>query len=179
MDYSLINAALFWLFSLGLLGSALGVILNRGPVTSALCLVATMVCAAALMIQLEAYFLGTIQVLVYAGAVMVLFLFIVMMLDLKAESRRRLNYAALAGAAGVLLLAAALAGRLAGNVPLGNQTLAKAGPASALDVAELGRKLFGEYLVPFEVTSILLLVAMVGVIMLSHRPRAPRPGGKV
>jgi NADH-quinone oxidoreductase subunit J len=178
MDFSTINSLLFGLFATGLLGSALGVVWNRGPVNAAMCLVGAMVCVAALMIQMEAYFIGTIQILVYAGAVMVLFLFIIMLLDLKVEARRKLNYAAVAGASGVALVAAAIAGKIAGHVPGGDATLRGASEAGALDVAGLGRRLFADYLVPFEVTSVLLLVAMVGVIMLSHRPRAAKPGGR-
>src|SRR4051795_13721721 len=82
---------LFWLFSAIMLGFGAAVVLNRNPVASALSLVISFLGLAALFVSLDAYFIGTIQVLVYAGAVMVLFLFIIMLLDLKAEHRRKLN----------------------------------------------------------------------------------------
>ena len=88
---------LFWIFSVLMLASAVAVILFRNPVNSAMSLVLSFLALAALFITLDAFFIGIIQVLVYAGAVMVLFLFIIMLLDFKAETRRKLNIAALAG----------------------------------------------------------------------------------
>src|SRR6202046_1002578 len=81
----------FWLFSLLMIGFAVMVVVHRNPVASALSLVVSFLGLAALFVMLDAYFIGVIQVLVYAGAVMVLFLFIIMLLDLKAEERRKLN----------------------------------------------------------------------------------------
>src|SRR5437016_14172695 len=92
---------LFWIFALMMLVFGGAVIINRNPVASALSLVVSFLSLAALYISLDAYFIGTIQVLVYAGAVMVLFLFIIMLLDLKTEKRRKLNVAAICG--GVLV----------------------------------------------------------------------------
>src|SRR5207245_7569154 len=88
---------LFWIFALLLLIFGCAVIFNRNPVASALSLVVSFLGLAALFIMLDAYFIGTIQILVYGGAVMVLFLFIIMLLDLKTEQRRKLNVAAVAG----------------------------------------------------------------------------------
>src|SRR5580698_3685941 len=87
----------FWLFSLLMLGFAVMVVLQRNPVASALSLVVSFLGLAALFVMLDAYFIGVIQVLVYAGAVMVLFLFIIMLLDLKAEERRKINPVTLVG----------------------------------------------------------------------------------
>ena len=84
-------AIFFWLFSALMLGFACAVVFNRNPVASALSLVVSFGGLAALFFMLDAYFIGTIQILVYAGAVMVLFLFIIMLLDMKVEERRRLN----------------------------------------------------------------------------------------
>src|SRR6266576_448512 len=95
---------LFWIFSLLMLGFGAAVIVNRNPVASALSLVVSFLGLAALYISLDAYFIGTIQILVYAGAVMVLFLFIIMLLDLKAEQRRRLNLPVLIGGFVVIAL---------------------------------------------------------------------------
>src|ERR1700760_4168060 len=95
---------LFWLFSLLMLGFGVCVVAQRNPVASALSLVVSFVGLAALFVSLNAYFIGIIQVLVYAGAVMVLFLFIIMLLDLGVETLRRINWVATAGGAVVALL---------------------------------------------------------------------------
>src|SRR5436309_12748593 len=101
------SAFLFWLFSLLLLVFGAAVVLNRNPIASAMSLVISFIALAALFMTLDAFFIGIIQVLVYAGAVMVLFLFIIMLLDLRAEERRRINWFAFIGGgaiAGLLLL---------------------------------------------------------------------------
>ena len=170
MDLSL-SAVLFWIFSILGIGSALMVICNRNPVASALSLVMTMVFVAALMILLGAFFLGTIQVLVYAGAVMVLFLFIIMLLNLKAETSRRFSKFFILGGAVVC----AAVGFFIWNVIKQQNTLAKFANLESLptqsssDVKTLGRLLFTQYLLPFQLTGILLLVAMIGVILLCSK----------
>src|SRR3989441_2707695 len=94
---------LFWVFALMTLIFGAAVVVNRNPVASALSLVVSFLGLAALFVSLEAYFIGIIQVLVYAGAVMVLFLFIIMLLDLRTEKLRRINWPATAGGIGVAL----------------------------------------------------------------------------
>src|ERR1700759_592216 len=94
---------LFYFFSALMLVFGLAVVFNRSPVASALSLVVSFLCLASLFVGLNAYFIAVIQVLVYAGAVMVLFLFIIMLLDLKAEERRKLNLPVCAG--GLLITA--------------------------------------------------------------------------
>src|SRR5215467_2618793 len=84
---------LFWVFALLMLIFGAAVVVNRNPVASALSLVVSFLGLAALFMSLDAYFIGIIQVLVYAGAVMVLFLFVIMLLDLRAEERRRIKTA--------------------------------------------------------------------------------------
>src|SRR5882762_6668688 len=96
---SIMSPFLFWLFALMTLIFGAAVIVNRNPVASALSLVVSFLGLAALFMSLDAYFVGIIQVLVYAGAVMVLFLFIIMLLDLRAEEAHRINW--LASAAGL------------------------------------------------------------------------------
>src|SRR3954452_3199091 len=88
---------LFYLFTALTLVFAVGVVINRNPVASALSLVVSFLCLAALFVGLDAYFIAVIQVLVYAGAVMVLFLFIIMLLDLRAEQRRKFNLVGMVG----------------------------------------------------------------------------------
>src|SRR5437016_1308293 len=94
---------LFWFFAALMLGFGCAVVVNRSPVASALSLVVSFLGLAALFVLLNAYFIGVIQVLVYAGAVMVLFLFIIMLLDLKAERRRKMNLLTVGGGALVSL----------------------------------------------------------------------------
>src|SRR5260221_11570158 len=97
-------AFLFWLFAIVMLVFGMLVIINRNPVASALSLVVSFLGLAALFMSLDAFFIGIIQVLVYAGAVMVLFLFIIMLLDLRAEERRRINSVAFTGGAAVAVI---------------------------------------------------------------------------
>jgi NADH-quinone oxidoreductase subunit J len=139
---------------------------SRNPVTSAMFLVLTIVSLAGLFVLLHAFFLAAVQVLVYAGAVMVLFLFVIMLLDLKEEQRRRIRRFGLvtgilaAGSIVVLLSSTVWRSRP------GSRWLA---PALEGTTEPLGRMLFTDYLLPFEILSVLLLVAMVGVILLSKK----------
>src|SRR3977135_1261632 len=96
-------AFLFWFFAILMLAFGAAVVINRNPVASALSLVVSFLGLAALFMSLDAYFVGIIQVLVYAGAVMVLFLFIIMLLDLRVEKLRKINWVATTGGAVVAL----------------------------------------------------------------------------
>src|SRR5437870_13789119 len=98
------SPVLFWIFASLMLVFGAAVVVNRNPVASALSLVVSFIGLAALFMSLDAYFLGIIQVLVYAGAVMVLFLFIIMLLNLQAEARRPINWLAAAGGIGVAVV---------------------------------------------------------------------------
>jgi NADH-quinone oxidoreductase subunit J len=140
--------------------------LSRNPVTSAMFLVLTIISMAGLFVLLHAFFLAAVQILVYAGAVMVLFLFVIMLLDLKEEERRKLNKVAVGlGSLAVLGLAGVLVRVLAGATPV----IAAGSKPVEGSTRELGRILFQSYLLPFEILSILLLVAMVGAILLSKK----------
>jgi len=139
---------------------------SRNPVTSAMFLVLTIISMAGLFVLLHAFFLAAVQVLVYAGAVMVLFLFVIMLLDLKEEERRKVKK--LGFVAGLISIGAILGIFL--------KSLFAAHPGKSLPVPTvegatipLGKLLFTQYLLPFEIVSILLLVAMVGVILLSKK----------
>src|SRR5881398_1380902 len=94
---------LFWIFALMMLVFGVAVVINRNPVASALSLVVSFLALAVLFMSLDAYFIGIIQVLVYAGAIMVLFLFIIMLLDLRGETLRKINWIASAGGVAVAL----------------------------------------------------------------------------
>jgi len=161
--------AAFWFFATLMVAFGLSVVLLRNPVSCAMCLVMSFISLAALFITLDATFIGIIQVLVYAGAVMVLFLFIIMLLDLRTEESRRLNFGATIG--GTLVVAAFLSILL--RVMVSNPAFAKTLPpltgTQADDVKLVGFDLFHYFGLPFEVVGVLLLVATVGVIILSHR----------
>lgn len=142
------------------------VIANRNPVTSAMCLVLTIVSLAGLFVLLNAFFLAAVQILVYAGAVMVLFLFVIMLLDLKEETRRKINKLRVAtGLIAVLMVIAIVL-----NVIWSSTPAAGLPPATLIgSTAPLGRMLFSSFLLPFEILSLLLLVAMLGAILLSKK----------
>lgn len=158
---------LFYLLSALTLGFGFLVVANpisRSPVTSAMFLVLTIVSLAGLFVLLHAFFLAAVQILVYAGAVIVLFLFVIMLLDLKEEERRQARWAGLA-AGGIAVAAIAVIVRQA----IRTSPLSGGAPALEGTVEGLGRALFTQYLLPFELLSVLLLVAMVGVIFLSKK----------
>ena len=141
---------------------------TRNPVTSAMFLVLTITSMAGLFVLLQAFFLAAVQILVYAGAVMVLFLFIIMLLDLREEQRRQLNAAAVGiGSVAVLGIAFVLIRALfRSHLP---STTGSRFPVLEGSTVVLGRTLFESFLLPFEVLSVLLLVAMVGAILLSKK----------
>ncbi|HVE79499.1 MAG TPA: NADH-quinone oxidoreductase subunit J [Gemmatimonadaceae bacterium] len=165
----------FYLFGLIAVASALAFVTRKSPVAAALWLVNTMFCLAAMYIMMGAHFIGAIQVLVYAGAIMVVFLFVIMLLNLGQPTQladaRGLGVKLLAGAAGLALLAQIFAVTRAGTPP----ALTLAPTALSSDVAARGAvgsvaaPLFREYLLAFEVTSILLLAAIVGAVVLGRR----------
>lgn len=160
---------LFWIFSALMLAFGVSVILNRDPVASALSLVASFLCLSALFVGLDAFFIGVIQVLVYAGAVMVLFLFIIMLLDLKAEKRRSFNRLALGGGVAVTALFAAGLLKVLSVFPGGAKTFPALGVARLDDVRQVGLAIFTRFNLPFQTVGVLVLVASVGVIVLSRR----------
>ena len=139
---------------------------SRSPVTSAMFLVLAIASLAGLFVLLHAFFLAAVQVLVYAGAVMVLFLFVIMLLDLKEEQRRKIkNFSLITGLISLVAIAAVLV-----NVIL-RSGLSGPLPAATVEggTVELGKLLFTRYLLPFEMVSVLLLGAMVGVVLLSKK----------
>jgi NADH-quinone oxidoreductase subunit J len=159
---------LFYVFAAFTLLCGVLVIANpfsRNPVTSAMFLVLTIISMAGLFVLLHAFFLAAVQILVYAGAVIVLFLFVIMLLDLKAEERRKIKFFGIC--AGLISVGAILAIFLK-NLRLTPLSVS-ASPTTEGDTAALGKLLFTNYVLPFEVVSVLLLVAMIGVILLSKK----------
>jgi len=146
--------------------SALTVVVHKNPVHSACALVLTLCLLAVFFVGLDAQLVALLQVIVYAGAIVVLFLFVIMLLNLQVETRAM---------AGALLVGSAAAGGVALAAlifaALG-RTVAPAAtvPAGFGETAALARQLFTVYLLPFELTSVLLLVAIVGAVALARKP---------
>jgi NADH-quinone oxidoreductase subunit J len=165
------DEAVFYLFTFVMLVAALSVVLNRQPVYSVLSLLVVMFCLAALFIMLHAYFLAALQVLLYAGAVLVLFLFVIMLLNLQPDQRaRRVFLMGLLGAFGASLFYLRLTDTLQTR---GGEPYLYAVHAPSGTVESLGRLLFTKYLLPFELASFLILAAIVGAVSLS-RQQPPR-----
>ena len=158
---------MFYVFAAVALGSSLAMVLQRNPVAAAMNLVLTMFSLAALFVLLHAHFLAVIQLLVYAGAVMVLFLFVIMFLNLTDEQLRPGKKSLLHGAGVALAVFALLQFRdLIHRTPAAVQ---KPLDPSFGTTAAIGKLLFSDYLLPFEITSILILAAIVGAVVLAKR----------
>jgi NADH-quinone oxidoreductase subunit J len=162
-------AYLFWFFAILMLAFGAAVVLNRNPVASALSLVVSFLGLAALFMSLDAYFIGIIQVLVYAGAVMVLFLFIIMLLDLRGEKMRRINWLASAGGIAVALALVVQIFYVVGKFRFARQPFPPLTRSAIDDVRNVGAALFENYNLPFQIIGVLVLVATIGVIVLSKR----------
>jgi NADH-quinone oxidoreductase subunit J len=180
--------AVFWFFAVFAVGSAALCIVQRNPVSAALWLVSTMFSLAAIYVLLNAQFIAAIQVLVYAGAVMVLFLFVIMLLNLghaSSDIRGPSSVAAAVVIVGLLVIELFALWRytprrLASEI---SQTPAFADPATVFAAGQVAQQesaargvvgaiaapLFQVYLVPFEITSILLLAAIVGAVVIAKR----------
>jgi len=165
----------FYLFGIIAVVSALLFVTRRSPVAAALWLVNTMFCLAALYVLLDAHFIGAIQVLVYAGAIMVVFLFVIMLLNLghpsEVADQRGLGWKVTAGFVGLALLAEIFTltrVRIPDRLALPPGTMADE-VARGGAIAPLARSLFTEHLLAFELTSILLLTAIVGAVVLARR----------
>jgi NADH-quinone oxidoreductase subunit J len=164
-----VEQLVFYLFATIAVVAALAVVVQRSAIYSALALIVCFFSMAVLFYQLGAYFIALIQVIVYAGAIMVLFLFVVMLIDPESEvlalSRvRGLPLIALPVAAvfGLLMLWGILSVKWTDGP-------GAAGPTNKGEIAVLAKDLFSDYLLPFEVTSILILVAVLGAMVLAKR----------
>ena len=169
----------FVLASAMILGGAIGVIVRSHPVHAALSLILTLFGVAVLFVAQEAHFLAVVQVIVYAGAIVVLFLFVIMLLgvdrteDIRAEPFRIQRPLALVVGIGVVGLVAAsiLASRNAIAERGSGLLEADATGDNDSNIRQLARSIFGDYVVAFEITSVLLVVAVVGTVLLTRRMR--------
>ncbi len=164
----------FWIFGVIAMGSALLCITRKNPIACALWLVVTLFALAALFVLLDAQFIAVLQVLVYAGAIMVLFLFVIMLLNLGRPGPTDIKGPVGVLAAVVLAGALLLQLRVLSATQLPSSIQLPAGTVAALQqqqgmVAAVANPLFNAYLVPFEIASVLLLAAIVGAVVLAKR----------
>lgn len=162
---------LFWFLSVVVVVSGLAVVLFSNPIFSALSLAMTMVGIAAVFVTLNAYFLAGVQIIVYAGAVMVLFVMVIMLFDLKSE----LQAFARGKVTGVLKLASVgmLAGLIIGAIYMATPLLvgesnSPAQPQTADQTRELGQLIFTKYLFGFEALGVLLLIVAIGAVAIAR-----------
>ncbi|HEY8527803.1 MAG TPA: NADH-quinone oxidoreductase subunit J [Acidimicrobiales bacterium] len=155
------------------LAGALGVVLSRNPVHSALALVGTLFGIAVLFIAQEANFLAAVQVIVYAGAIVVLFLFVIMLLGVdRAENLKvepLVGQRVAAGLVGLAVLALSVTAMASTDFEVTG--VAGAFDPDRPDIDQLGESLFRDYLYAFEITSLLLVIAIVGAVILARRPK--------
>ena len=174
-----VDTGVFIVAAAVILSGAVGVVTGRNPVHCALSLVLTLFGVAVLFVAQDAQFLAAVQVIVYAGAIVVLFLFVIMLIgvdreeDVRAEPLRGQRPAAIA--VGVLGLAELLGLARFHHWVTGTPSGAGAASGPGSNVEKLARSVFTRYLLPFEITSALLVIAVVGAVVLARRPR-PEPG---
>jgi NADH-quinone oxidoreductase subunit J len=169
-----VTLAVFWLFAGAAIVSALLCVTRRSPVASALWLVVTMFSLAGIFVLLDAQFIAALQVMVYAGAIMVLFLFVIMLLNLGSD--RRSDMMGWTGGLVMLAIGTLLAVELlvlrralpAEELRLPTGAVAEAAQTEGV-VQVISEPLFRTFLIPFEITSVLLLAAVVGAVVLAKR----------
>lgn len=163
------ESVLFYMFAIVALASAVSVIVQRNPIASALSLVVCFFALAAEYVLLDAHFVAVVQVLVYAGAIMVLFIFVIMLLNIRESGPTVIGELSNRGIFGVLVCGVLGVGALAALDGMVHAPMATL-PDDFGTIAAIGRALFsGPYLLPFEAVSLLLTVGMVGAVVLAKR----------
>jgi len=161
---------MFFLLATVAVAAALGMLIARSPVSSALWLVLNLFCVAGLYLTLNAAFIGAIQILVYAGAIMVLFLFVIMLLNLSAlPEMKEIDWARVGGFVVAMVVLSQLLYVVALQFDLGVEPVPAETAAEVGSAATLGEVLFTQYALHVEVAGILLLAATVGAVMLGQR----------
>jgi len=161
-----VQQLLFWILSVAALSCALGVVLSRNPVNSVLFLILTFFAISGHYILMNAQFLAVVNIIVYAGAIMVLFLFVIMLMNLNADVEpQKSKLVQLAGAVsgGALLLVLLAAMRSTTLIRLENTS------TDIGLISNLGKVLFTEYVLPFEISSVLFLSSMIGAIIIGKK----------
>jgi NADH-quinone oxidoreductase subunit J len=157
--------ALFFLFAALAIGAAINVLIQKHVLYSALSLIVLLVSISGLFVLLQADFVAVINIIVYAGAIMVLFLFVIMLLnlhdlDMEADRLRWLKFLGIPMALFLFFLI------LASVINVGTEPISSLPPASPQDI---GRSLFSDYLLPFEATSLLILIALMGAVIFAKK----------
>ncbi len=164
------STLLFYIFSLFTIVSALGVVVSRTPINSILSLIATFFFITCHYILLNAQFLGIVNIIVYAGAIMVLFLFTIMLLNLNKDAEPQHNNLVKIGgvvASGMLMVVLLSAFKHTGNITHNTLAVVHVNQVGLLE--NLGKTLFTKFLVPFEISSVLFIAAVVGAVVLGKK----------
>ena len=156
----------FYVFGFFAVFAAVSMIVVKQPVMSALCLILNMLCLAGLFVVQDAHLIGALQVIVYAGAVMVLVLFVIMLLNLREKQGLVSRHKVALQGIGIAVLAIIFTA-IASRIDLARIPVTKADSPTFGTVSGVARVLFTEYLLPFEIASVLLLAAIVGAVILS------------
>ena len=160
----MLHLILFFIFAVLCVGGALGLLLSKHPINSALSLIVVMVSLAVIYLLLGAEFVAAVQVIVYAGAIMVLFIFVIMVLNAGTEERTKGSRVSIAlGVPGLIVSMGLIAWLLLGH----SNTQSVAVGALPGYPHEIGRLLFKDFLLPFEITSVLILIAIMGAVVLA------------
>ncbi len=161
---------IFLFLSVVAIGSALAVIFSKSPVYSVLFLIVTFFTVAGHFVLLNAQFLAIVNIIVYAGAIMVLFLFVIMLLNLNKDSEpQKPFYIKVAACIAGGLLLVTLVGAIRGSAEQNSGALVAKVGSNIGTVEELGKVLFSNFLIPFEISSVLFLSAMIGAVMLGKK----------
>lgn len=171
IDVQTLEQILFWVFAVLFVGSAIAMILQRNPVKGALFLVMNFFTLAGLYLLLKAQFVAVIQIIVYAGAIMVLFLFVIMLLNLGDESKLREKISLNKEIA--MILSAAVLAVLVTIILEAVNVLPLPAPAEVANelgtVETIGKTLYTKYLFPFEITALVLISAVIGSVLLAKK----------
>ncbi|MEM6634185.1 MAG: NADH-quinone oxidoreductase subunit J [Bacteroidota bacterium] len=166
-----LQTILFWIFAVLGLAGGMGLLVNKNPVYAALSLILNFFSIAGLYLSLSAEFLAAIQILVYAGAIMVLFLFVIMLLNLQDESGvlKFDAYRGLAFILGIAFIAEMLIAVQGVAFNAANEPISISGPFEYGKVEPIGRALMTDYLFPFEIISVILIAALMGAIVIARK----------
>ena len=168
----MLDTALFYLFALLTLGGGIMTITRRSPVHSAIWLIGSLLGVAGLYLLQQAEFLAGVQIILYVGGIMVLFLFVIMLVNLEVAAKEK-RFNSQKWIAGACVVALVLQGLWFVAAGAGRFKLAQASPAGAADglgnSQQISRVLFSQYLLPFELASILLLVAIIGAVVMAKK----------
>ena len=166
MNY--LETYLFYISALTAVLSALGVVANRKPTHAVLSLTVTMIALSSLFVLLKAYFVAVIQILIYAGAILVLFLFVIMLLGVKGTERAK-KPKGMQGILNSIVIVAFLGELLIAGFAFQNAKMS--GVSLAGTVEAVGEALFTQYLFPFELVSVILLIGIFGIVNLAQKER--------